>query len=71
MSSALVYTCVFERGNRGCLDVTDFKDQLRKLFGIATPKDEAGVHAHLEKADATVSKIAADVSKKLGKLKFW
>jgi hypothetical protein len=71
MSSALIYTCAFERGNRGCLDVTDFKKDVRQLFGIATPKDESGVHAGLEKADATLSKVAADVSKKFAKMKFW
>ena len=51
-------TCAFERGNRGCLDVTDFKKDVRQLFGIATPKDESGVHAGLEKADATLSTAA-------------
>lgn len=71
MRMALTYTCAFERGTPGCFDVTDFKATLRGLFGIETPSDEKGVSAMLSKADATVTKMTTEVTKKLTKMKFW
>jgi len=68
---ALMYTCAFERGASGAFDVVDFKANLRRLFGIETPKDEKGLSAMLGKADATVTKMGSELSKKMGKMKFW
>ena len=47
----------------------DFKAALRRIFGIETPKDEKGLSAMIGKADATMSKVSNEVSKKLGKMK--
>eukprot|EP00040_Diaphanoeca_grandis_P005989 m.35451 g.35451 ORF g.35451 m.35451 type:complete len:638 (+) comp17141_c0_seq1:167-2080(+) len=74
ISSVLVYTLALDRGLRGCYDFVDFKSDLRKLFGIATPKDESGIMGGMEKLDSTVSRLGKDMSKKLGsltKMKFW
>ena len=61
--------CAFERGTTGCFDVMDFKANLRRIFGIETPKDEKGISAMLGKADATMSKMGNELPKKMGKIK--
>lgn len=66
----LVYTMILPRDARGCFVLHETMAELRKIFGIATPADEKGVTAVVNKAGAGIARLGSDLSKGISKMKF-